>query len=70
MTDKWDQAAEDGVNQDNQVKFSVRFVELEKALLDFKGLRDIPSPVPLIDGYLFRDSLAWIGGNPATQNHS
>jgi RecA-family ATPase len=64
MTDKWDQAAEDAVNDDNQVKYSVRFVELEKALLDSKGLRDIPSPVPLIDGYLFRDSLAWIGGKP------
>jgi hypothetical protein len=64
MTDKWDQAAADAMNEDAQVKYSVRFVELEKALLDSKGLRDIPSPVPLIEGYLFRNSLAWIGGKP------
>jgi hypothetical protein len=64
MTDKYDQAASDAMNEDAQVKTSVRLAELEKALLDSKGLRDIPSPVPIIDGYLFRDSLAWIGGKP------
>jgi hypothetical protein len=42
MTDKWDQAAADAMD-DNQVKYSVRLVELEKVMLDSKGLRDIPS---------------------------
>jgi AAA domain len=37
---------------------------LEGQLLTSKGLRNIPSPVPIIDGYLFRNSLAWIGGKP------
>jgi AAA domain len=64
MPDKYDQAAADATAEDARVKADVRFVELEKALLDSKGLRDIPSPLPLIDGYLFRDSLAWIGGKP------
>jgi hypothetical protein len=43
-----------------------RLDQLELALLDSKGLRKIPSPDPLIDNYLFRDSLAWIGGQPGS----
>ena len=31
-------------------------------LLDDDGLRDIPAPVPLVDGLLFRDSLARVNG--------
>jgi hypothetical protein len=41
-----------------------RYDQLAHSLLDSKGLRNIPSPTPIIDGYLFRDSLAWIGGKP------
>jgi hypothetical protein len=37
---------------------------LESMLLDSAGLRNIPSPIPLIDGYLFKNSLSWIGGLP------
>lgn len=64
MSDKWDQAAEGATQQDQQDKTIVRLEELERSLLDSKGLRNIPSPEPIIDGYLFRDSLAWIGGKP------
>jgi hypothetical protein len=42
----------------------VRLYELETSLMDSKQLRNIPSPIPIIDKYLFRDSLAWIGGKP------
>ncbi|MFS2291724.1 MAG: helicase RepA family protein [Actinomadura sp.] len=37
---------------------------LRAALVDSAGLDDIPDPVPLIDGLLFRDSLAWLHGKP------
>lgn len=41
-----------------------RYLELRGRLLTVAGLRNIPPPVPLVDGYLFRDSLAWLGGKP------
>jgi hypothetical protein len=41
-----------------------RYLELRGRLLTVAGLRDIPPPVPLIAGYLYRDSLAWLGGKP------
>ncbi|MFG2021102.1 AAA family ATPase [Actinomadura geliboluensis] len=37
---------------------------LRAALVDSKGLDGIPDPIPLIDGLLFRDSLAWLHGKP------
>jgi hypothetical protein len=64
VTDKYDQAAEDAMKQDAVDKAAVRLEELERALLDSEQLANIPPPEPLIDGYLFRDSLAWIGGKP------
>jgi hypothetical protein len=64
MSDKWDDAAEDAMKQDAVDKAAVRLEELERALLDSEGLANIPPPEPLIDGYLFRDTLAWIGGKP------
>jgi RecA-family ATPase len=64
MTDKYDQAAEEASKQDAVDKAAVRFEELERALLDSEQLANIPPPEPLIDGYLFRDSLAWIAGKP------
>jgi RecA-family ATPase len=64
VSDKYDQAAEDAMKQEAVDKASVRFVELERALLDSEQLANIPPPTPLIDGYLFRDSLAWIAGKP------
>lgn len=41
-----------------------RYLELRGKLLTVAGLRDIPPPVPLVEGYLYRDSLAWLGGKP------
>src|SRR5215217_7853525 len=41
-----------------------RLDQLKLCLMDSKALRRIPSPIPIIDGYLFRDSLAWISGAP------
>lgn len=40
--------------------------EIDGAYLDSEGLDSIPDPVPLIDGILFRDSLAWIAGRQAS----
>jgi hypothetical protein len=37
---------------------------LRAALLDSAGLDSLPVPEPLIDGWLFRDSLAWLHGKP------
>lgn len=39
-----------------------RYDELVLQLLDAKGLRNIPSPTPLVENWLFKDSLAWIQG--------
>ncbi|MEU8891138.1 AAA family ATPase [Streptomyces sp. NPDC048442] len=44
----------------------VRLAQLRAALVDSDGLDSIPEPVPLIDGILYRDSLAWIYGKPAS----
>ncbi|MBT2207022.1 AAA family ATPase [Actinomadura sp. NEAU-AAG7] len=37
---------------------------LRAALVDTRGLDGIPDPVPLVDGLLYRDSLAWLHGKP------
>jgi hypothetical protein len=41
-----------------------RYLQLSHALLDATRLDEIPEPEPLIDGVLFRDSLAWLQGKP------
>jgi hypothetical protein len=41
-----------------------RYLELSGAVLNLEGLRNIPPPTPLIEGYIFRDTLAWLGGKP------
>jgi DNA-binding transcriptional ArsR family regulator len=38
--------------------------QLRAMLLDADGLRSIPAPTPLVDGWLYVDSLAWLGGKP------
>lgn len=43
-----------------------RLAQLRAALVDSDGLDSIPDPVPLIDGVLFRDSLAWLYGKPGS----
>jgi hypothetical protein len=41
-----------------------RLDTLKLSLLDSKGLRNIPSPKPIIDRHIFKDSLSWISGAP------
>jgi hypothetical protein len=41
-----------------------RLAQLTARLVDTAGLDDIPPPDPLLDGILFRDSLAWLHGKP------
>ena len=41
-----------------------RLDELRGALLDSAALDTIPPPQPVIDGYLYRNSLAWLHGKP------
>ncbi|MEU6098009.1 helicase RepA family protein [Streptomyces sp. NPDC047079] len=43
-----------------------RLAALRGALVDTDGLDNLPDPVPLIEGVLFRDSLAWIYGKPGS----
>jgi RecA-family ATPase len=64
MSDEWDKAIDDLLIEDDATKVQTRLDQLKLALLDSKGLREIPSPEPIIENYLFRDSLAWIGGKP------
>jgi hypothetical protein len=45
-----------------QTEIDRRYLELRAQLLDRNGLRDIPKPTPLIENWLFKDSLAWIQG--------
>jgi AAA domain len=41
-----------------------RLGQLRAALLDSTALDQLPDPEPLIDGILYRDSLAWLHGKP------
>ena len=41
-----------------------RLDELRGALLDSAALDSIPAPQPVIDGFLYRNSLAWLHGKP------
>lgn len=39
---------------------------IESLILSTRQLAEIPEPVPLIPGWLFLDSLAWLGGAPGS----
>src|SRR4051794_24201973 len=56
----WDEEPPD----DETTRVKVRAEELRARLLDAAGLQAIPPPAPLVDGWLFKDSLAWLGGKP------
>lgn len=43
---------------------SDRLAALRAALVDSSGLDSLPDPEPLIEGVLYRDSLAWLYGKP------
>jgi RecA-family ATPase len=52
------------VDEERQTTIDRRYLELHGQLLDADGLRKIEPPSPLIENYLFHDSLAWLGGKP------
>jgi hypothetical protein len=54
----------DGGGSENPTQ--ARLAMLRSALVDTDGLDGLPDPVPLIEGVLFRDSLAWIYGKPGS----
>jgi Cu/Ag efflux protein CusF len=64
MTDKWDQAAADATAADAEDATQTRYDQLELRLIDIAGLEAIPPPEFLIDGYLIKNTLAWLGGKP------
>ena len=43
-----------------------RLAQLRAHLVDSGGLDAIPEPVPLVDGILYQDSLAWLYGKPGS----
>ena len=49
---------------DDDLAVDRRLLELRGQLLNLDGLRNIPPPEPLVDGYLFRDSIGWLSGKP------
>jgi hypothetical protein len=48
----------------DQTEIDRRYLDLVGRVLDIDGLRNITPPTPLVDDYLFQDSLAWLGGKP------
>jgi hypothetical protein len=52
------------VPDQDQTKIDQRYLQLLGQVIDIDGLRKITPPTSLIDGYLYRDSLVWLGGKP------
>jgi hypothetical protein len=42
------------------------FERLKRRLMNVEALRGLPPPEPLIENYLLRNSLAWLGGRPGS----
>jgi AAA domain len=51
---------------DDQTAIDRRYLKLLSQVLDVNGLRNIPPPSPLVEGYLFKNSLAWLYGKPGS----
>jgi DNA-binding transcriptional ArsR family regulator len=62
LVERRDGDAGDGGEQ--QTAVDRRYIELRSRLLDASGLLTIPVPVPIVEGLLYRDSLAWLTGKP------
>jgi hypothetical protein len=59
------------LDEQGQIEASVnptqaRLAQLKAALVTTAGLDDIPEPVPVVDGVLYQDSLAWLYGKPGS----
>ncbi|MFD3399435.1 AAA family ATPase [Kribbella sp. NPDC058693] len=59
----WDEDEQAG-EQSASNRSKVRADELRALLVDAAGLRDIRPPEPIVDGWLYADSLAWLSGKP------
>lgn len=64
LIDVWH--GEDYLTADEPNPTQSRLQELRGALVATDGLDHIPEPAPLIDGLLYRDSLAWLYGKPGS----
>ncbi|SNR49693.1 AAA domain-containing protein [Haloechinothrix alba] len=53
-----------GQVEDEPSEIDRRMLEIRQRLLTVDGLRHIPPPEPLVENYLYRDSLAWLHGKP------
>ncbi|MEV6912814.1 AAA family ATPase [Amycolatopsis sp. NPDC051071] len=51
---------------DGNSAVDARCAQLRAQLLTAQQLRDIQPPEPLVDGYLYRNTLAWLHGKPGT----
>jgi hypothetical protein len=53
-----------GETGEQQTKIDARMLELESQMLTLSQLRDLPPPVPLVEGYLFKEYITWLSGKP------
>jgi hypothetical protein len=61
MSSSFDDEYDEAV-ADDQTEIDRRYLNLRGRLLDAEGLRKIPPPTPLIEGWLYKDSLVWLQG--------
>ena len=57
-------AAPEATSDESQTEVDRRYLQLSAALLDVEGIRNIKPATPLVDDYLFTNSLAWLSGKP------
>jgi hypothetical protein len=55
---------EDPAEVEERTRRQERVAKLRALLVDTDGLENIPEPDPLVPGVLYRDSLAWLYGEP------
>ena len=55
---------DDGQDDAAATRVKLRAEELRARLLNVDGLRTIPPPEPLVEGWLFANSLTWLAGKP------
>lgn len=54
----------DPAHAEEHTRRQERLAKLRALLVDSEGLENIPEPDPLVPGVLYRDSLAWLYGEP------